>query len=145
MSNPDIVALRAFLASGAATNVTASPLLAALGARFESYDAASATLTMSFRPSDLFRQGAGLIQGGAIAAMLDFGMAFAAFAGMKEGSGAVTTTLTSNLLGAAKSDRVEVIGRVRRAGRRVIFAEAEMQSEGKLVATASSSLLPLAG
>lgn len=143
MSNPDAVALRAFLADPVPQAMTSSPLLVALGARLEAWDPASAQLTMRFVPEAMFRQGAGLIQGGAVAAMLDFALAFAAMAVLPANQAAVTTTLTTNLIGAGGSAEVIVRGRVLKAGRRAIFTEADMTSEGRLIATASSSLLPV--
>lgn len=143
MSNPDVQALRAFLAHPSPQAIESSPLLVALGARLEAWDAARQQLTMQFAPNDMFRQGAGLIQGGAVAAMLDFALAFAAIAVLPSHQAAVTTTLTTNLIGAGSSPRVVVRGRVLRAGRRSVFAEADMTSDGRLIATASSTLLPV--
>lgn len=143
MTNPDVVALRAFLAQPVSQPMMSSPLLSALGARLEAWDAERQQLTISFAPGALFRQGAGLIQGGAVTAMLDFALAFAAIAVLPEGQAAVTTTLTTNLIGAGSTPEVIVRGRVLRAGRRSIFAEADMTSDRRLIATASSTLLPI--
>ncbi len=143
MSNPDVVALREFLADPVPRSMESSPLLVALAARLEAWHAERKELTMRFSPDGMFRQGAGLIQGGAVASMLDFAMVFAAMAVLSGRHAAVTTSLTTNLIGTGSTPEVIVRGRVLRAGRGAIFSEGDMFSDARLVATASATLLPV--
>lgn len=142
MTNPDVVALHAFLADPVPRPMTSSPLLEALGARLLAWEPDRAELTMTFAPGELFRQGAGVIQGGAVTAILDFAMAFAAMARLGD-QAAVTSSITTNLMGAGMAPEVAVRGRVLRTGRRLVFAEADLEGGGRLLATATSTLLPV--
>jgi len=125
--------------------VTTNRLAAALDMRLLGYDAAAKTLDMEFRPGAEFRQGAGLIQGGAIAAMLDFAMAFAAMTELAEGAGLSTTTMTTTFLRPARAAAYRATGRIERAGRRVIFAAADLHDGAAKVAQATSALLVVPG
>ncbi|MAZ16728.1 MAG: phenylacetic acid degradation protein [Ahrensia sp.] len=138
--NPDIVELRAFVASGEPTAIGSSPLLEALGARFVAHEPEARTLTLEFVPSDLFRQGAGNVQGGAVGAMLDFAMAFAAFTVLGDGHSGVTVALNTQFCGAAAAGSLTAIGRVDKAGRKMLFASGELRQGDRLIATAQSTL-----
>lgn len=138
--NPDIVELRAFMASGEPAAIGSSPLLEALGARFVAHDPQARTLMLEFLPSDLFRQGAGNVQGGAVGAMLDFAMAFAAFTVLGEGQAGVTVALNTQFCGAAAAGAVTATGRVDKAGRKMLFASGELRQGDRLIATAQSTL-----
>ena len=59
--NPDIRAFRRFLERGEEMEVHSSPLLAALKCRLVAADAE--TVTLRFDPPEMFRQGAGVVQG----------------------------------------------------------------------------------
>jgi len=78
--NPDLVLVRRFVAGGGAIlPVDSSALAVALGAHLEAWNPERRELVMSCEPDATFRQGAGVLQGGALASMLDFAMAFAGF------------------------------------------------------------------
>jgi uncharacterized protein (TIGR00369 family) len=141
--NADHVALHRFLAGDAPGPMHTSPLLEAMGATLESYDAESGQLIMGFSPSSLFRQGAGFMQGGALAAMLDFVMAFTGMAAAGREHTITTTSMTTNYLAGSKGSTFRAIGDVEKAGRRVIYVRAQLEEDGRAVASASSTLLVL--
>jgi uncharacterized protein (TIGR00369 family) len=142
--NPDLVLVRRFIAApGVPLAVDSNPLAVALGARLEGFDSGRRELAMAYAPQPLFRQGAGVVQGGAIASMLDFAMAFACFTQLPDGAAVSTLTLGVTLQKAATAARYEAIGRVDKPGRRVMFASAEMKAGDGLIATSTSTLLVL--
>ena len=144
--NPDAQAVRAFMAAGSIgpVDVTSNPLAAALGAQLVAVDAEAGEIRMVFRPDDTFKQGAGVVLGGAVSAMLDFAMAYACFVVLPENQTVATTSMTTNFLGAAHGGMaVEAVGRVDKTGRRVMFTSAELRAGGKLIANGTSSLLVL--
>lgn len=144
--NPDREAVRAFLADpGRPVAMETSPLLAALGARLAGHDPTRRELVMTFAPQPLFRQGAGVVQGGAVSAMLDFVMGFAGMATAAAGQSITTTSLTTSFYGPARAAEYVARGRIEKPGRRVMFAAAELEGEGRIVAAATSVLLVVEG
>lgn len=141
MENPDRAAVLAFVTGGPAGPVATSPLLEALGAEFAGFDPEAGTLTLRFCPAPLFRQGADVVQGGAVCAMLDFVMAFAAMAAVGPDGHVATTTLTTAFLAAADAENCVGVGRIDKAGRRLVYARAELLAGARTVATATSALL----
>ncbi len=142
--NPDLVLVRRFIAApDVPLAVDSNPLAVALGARLEGFNAGRRELSMGYAPQPLFRQGAGVVQGGAIASMLDFAMAFACFTQLPDEGAVSTLTLGVTLQKAATAADYSVVGRVDKPGRRVMFASAEMRAGSDLVATATSTLLVL--
>jgi uncharacterized protein (TIGR00369 family) len=146
--NPDRALVLEFLAAGRQPLALASnPLAADLGGTLLELDPARGTALLAFEPTARFVQGAGVLQGGIIGAMLDFAMAFAAharLAGGPEHLHFATATLTVNLLRPAAPGRQLARARIVREGRRVLFADSELAAEdGRVLATASS-VLPLA-
>lgn len=145
-ANPDADLLRALM-SGAVVSpveVTSNRLAEALGAYLVAADAGDRSVRLTFLPGDEFLQGAGVVQGGAVSAMLDFAMAWACFTALPPEHTVTTTSMTSNFMGAARGGEVvEAFGRVDRPGRRVMFTSAELRAGGKLIANATSSLLVL--
>jgi len=93
-----------------------------------------------------FTQGNSVVQGGILAAMLDFGMIFAAFTRTDTGHTLATITQTTNFLRPALAGDFTVEAEVERAGRLLIHTRATLSAaDGKPVATASSpiALIPL--
>ncbi|MFC3227691.1 PaaI family thioesterase [Marinibaculum pumilum] len=145
--NPDREAIRAFVVdpSGPVPMPT-NPLLAAFGAELLALDREARVLTMRFTPQPLFWQGAGVVQGGALAAMLDFVMGFAGMAVATDSQTITTTSLTTSFYAAARSESYTARGVVAKPGRRVMFATAELEgADGRAVAAATSTLLVLEG
>lgn len=141
LDNPDLDLVRRFVAEGGARPVATSPLLSALGAELVWFDPERRELTMRFSPDDLFRQGAGFIQGGAITAMLDFAMAFAGMAVSDEGKSVTTASMTTSFYAPASGKAYVATARIDRQGRRILFAAADLACDERKIAAATSSLL----
>ncbi|RST85026.1 PaaI family thioesterase [Aquibium carbonis] len=142
--NPDLVLVRRFMAGGGVgLPVDSSALAVALGARLEAWSPERRELVMGYEPDATFRQGAGVLQGGAVASMLDFAMAFAGFTQLADGAGLSTLTMNVVFQKAARGGRYTVRGRIEKPGRRVMFAAAEITDGDDVVATATSTLLVL--
>ena len=142
-TNPDLEFARAFFADPSPRAMHTSALLTALGAELVGHDKDRREVRMRFSPDDLFRQGTGNIQGGAIAAMLDFAMVLAAFAEVDMDSTVSTTTMTSSFYGAGTAREFTALGRVEKPDRRLIFTSAELRAGDRPIAGATSTLLVL--
>jgi len=141
--NPDLEFARAFFADPSPRAMRTSGLLKALDAELVGYERGKRELTMRFAPGDVFRQGTGNIQGGAITAMLDFAMVLAAFAEIDAASTVSTTTMTSSFYGPGTAREFTAVGRVEKPGRRLIFTSAELRAGERAIAGATSTLLVL--
>lgn len=140
-ANPDRARLLEFLERCEPMEIGTSPSLEAMCARLERYESDSSTLTMSFLPSEFFRQGAGVIQGGAMSMMLDYVMAFSAMAAVHEGSSVVTVSMSTDFLGAATGDEMTAVASVDKAGKQVVFARSQLMDGERLAASAHATLL----
>jgi uncharacterized protein (TIGR00369 family) len=105
--------------------LTSNPLARELGGAVLDLSAERGEAALTFAPPERFAQGAGVLQGGIVTAMLDFAMAFAAHAklGAEERTFA-TASLSIHFLRPALPGRYVARGRLVRAGRRLLFAEA---------------------
>lgn len=140
--NPDHVLMRAFMAGdGTPVPVETNGLFRTLNTTLAGYDAGARAVTLRFQPDDLFRQGSGVIQGGAISAMLDFAMAFAAMTTVELTSSVTTTSMNTTFYAAGKGAVYEAVGKVEKPGRRMVFTSATLTCEGKQIAAATSTLL----
>ncbi|MDY7104961.1 MAG: PaaI family thioesterase [Actinomycetota bacterium] len=146
MDNPDRVLLARFAAGdGTIMALDSNPLAYALGGRITALDVEAGTVELRFRPGPTFLQGAGMIQGGAIAAMLDFAMAFTVLAGLPAEQGATTVNLNVSLQRPCLAGEHRARGTVERRGRSLAFAHAELapvdgDDVGTPVATATSTM-----
>lgn len=141
--NPDRLRIREFL-SGAEAPLAfdTSPLLAALGTSILA--ASSGHITLRFDPSPIFLQGASVVQGGAVSAMLDFAMAAAIMTALDAKIHFATASLTVSFLATVKPGPLVAEGEIDRLGRRNGFARAQLRSEsGKAVLATASSVLTL--
>ena len=140
--NPDHVLMRGFMAGdGAPVRVETNRLFVALDTMLVAYDAEARTVTLRYEPGELFRQGSGVIQGGAISAMLDFAMAFAAMSVVELDHSVTTTAMNTSFYAAGKGKVYEALGKVEKPGRRMVFTSAMLSCEGRAIAAASSTLL----
>ena len=130
-----------FAQDGVATSMHSSPLAELLGARLESYDADAKEMTMTFAPPPAFRQGAGVVQGGAVSMMLDFVLAFCAMPSVGASKSLATVSLATDFMGAAKGERVQATGIVDRAGRSMVFTRGWLTDGDRKVASAQSALM----
>ena len=143
--NSDQTLIAAFL-SGDRTPapITSSPLAALLNAQLLEADAAGKAV-LSFEPPETFIQGARVLQGGTVATMLDYAMAFAVLAGLPAGRSCATASLTTNFLKPAAPGKYLARGSVDRMGSQVAFGSAILQraDNNQTVATATA-VMPVA-
>lgn len=139
----DQALLLQFLAGdGAPRPMDANPLARALGCELLRVDAKSGRVELRFSPQALFVQGTGVLQGGAVSAMLDFAMAFAVLAHLPAGASCATVNMASSFLRPAPQGAYRAVGEIERCGRSLAFTQARLmrEEEGVVVATASSTL-----
>ncbi|MGI8925964.1 MAG: PaaI family thioesterase [Tepidiformaceae bacterium] len=111
-----------------------SPAMVTLGGEMISWEEGRAVLRFPVREE--WMNPLGQLQGGIFAAMMDGAMAVAAL-------GIATATLQVSILRPVSAGMLTVTGEVVKAGRRVIYAEAEARDEaGRLVARGNQSGLP---
>ena len=144
--NADRALVLEFLRNGGRPAAIASnPLARDLAAHILALDAELGTAVLAFAPPERFVQGAGVLQGGIVATLLDFAMAFAAHARLaREERAFSTATLNVALLRPAPPGRYLAKGTIVRAGGRLFYAEADLTAEagGESIARASA-LMPL--
>ena len=108
------------------------PFLDLVDVRNERRDRGSSFVTLQARPE--ISNTVGDVHGGAIATLLDVAMAGAAQT-MRPEEGVVTVSMSLNFLRPGRG-LLQALGKVRRAGRSVMFCDGEVVDEGgKLVAT----------
>lgn len=138
--NPDQALIHEFLAGdGAPRPFDANPLARSLGTRLLAADAVEGSVTLGFEPGPQFLQGNGCVQGGIVAAMLDFALALSVLTRLEAGHGHSTASFSVNLLRPTRIGRYVAEGRIQRMGSRLAFAEASLFLEGakEQVATAT--------
>ena len=141
--NSDLQLLRRVLAAPVLPQkVDSSPMARALGTTILELDAKAGRIVLGYEPGELFLQGAGVIQGGAIGGMLDAAMAMAALSGQPADKSVATASMNLHFLKAAPPGRYRAEGLVERAGRRLVYTRALLtaESDGALIATATSVL-----
>ena len=117
-----------------------APIFKTLGIEFESVEHGQAVLCI--QPHAYLMHGRGILHGGAISALLDTAMAWAALSVMDQGRGFTTAHLSVDFVRPAPvgSGRIRAEGRVLNAGQRMLLLEAKAtNSTGKLVALGTSS------
>ena len=91
----------------------------------------------------------GFVHAGVSATIMDSACGYAAFSLMPGDARVLTIEFKTSLLAPAAGDSFRAVGEVRKAGRSVYFAEAELHAlkddEDKLVATMSGTLMALRG
>ena len=146
--NPDQVAMKRFaLDAGVQVDFAANPFAKALGTRVIAVDLEAGMVRLAFSPDGIFVQGAGVLQGGAISAMLDFAMAFALLAVLPEGQTCSTANANVSFLRPAPRGDYVAVGEITRRGSRLAFARAGVfpaDAPDRLVATATSTLAIIA-
>jgi uncharacterized protein (TIGR00369 family) len=99
-----------------------------------------ATLSMRVRPD--MQNGVGWMQGAMFTALADEAMALALYSVLTPQEGIATISESTSFLKGARDGRLVAIGRVVRKGRRVAFAEGEIQREqedGELLARCTAA------
>ena len=136
--NPDQALLKRFLADPATpVAIDSNPLGIALCGKLLARK--GDTLRIGFEPGRDFLQGNDVVQGGIVATMLDMTAAFAVLATLPDERTVATASMTVSFLAAVLPGPLVAIATVERAGRRLIFARAQLESapDGALLATAS--------
>ena len=141
--NPDRALVLQFLRGGGQPlAISSNPLASDLGGMICELDAPDGTALLAFAPPPRFLQGAQILQGGALATMLDFAMAFAAHARLEsQEQPFATASLTVHFLRPAPAPaRYLARGRILKSGSRLLYAEADIrrESEARIIAAASA-------
>lgn len=120
--------------------IDSSPLAALLGTQLVAVDAAAGALVLGFDPDASLRQGRGVVQGGIVAAMLDFACAFAVLLQLGPARSTATASLNLGFMRATRIGPLQARARVQRLGASLAFASAELHQDEQLVAAASATL-----
>ncbi len=123
--------------------VESNPMAQALGMVLRAVDPACGGVELGFEPGGQFVQGTGVLQGGALAGMLDFAMAFAVMSKLADGETCATVSLNLSLMRPAPQGLYIARGELERRGRAMAFARATLETTGPepvCVATATSVL-----
>lgn len=142
--NTDVTAVHAAMraeSESANEALRDNPMARMLDARI--VEARTDFVALEFEPSRNLLQGAGVLQGGAVTAMLDFAMAFAALTGTSSEGTCGTVNLNVSFLRPAETGRYRAEGHVERRGKTMAFVNARLSSEetDTVVATATSVLV----
>lgn len=139
-NNPDKLLLDQLLQGKVIANHTlGNPLAQALKLHVE--DVSLDKIKLSFDISQQFTQGHGVVQGGIIAAMLDFAAAFLGLANTQDPKSVVTTNLSINYLRAAPAGKFYVDAHLDKTGAKMVFCSAALyQQTGSNIATAIFSM-----
>lgn len=147
--NPDQALLHRFRdAPGPPIPIEASPFAMALAGHIAKVDADAGRVELQFTPGPMFLQGANVVQGGVVSAMIDFAMAFAGLAMLPRDRVCATTTLNVAFLRPARPATYVAVGEIERMGRQVGFARgwvAEADRPPVATGTASLTVIELAG
>ena len=121
-----------------------SPHSNLLGSRFVDFDEATQTATMHFTVKKDMTTWRGGVQGGLVAGYLDDVMGYAYVASTGGEMAPLNLDLSMTLIRLIPEGATVIgKGRVVKAGRRVVFLEAELLSEdGKIYARATSTAIP---
>ncbi len=126
-ANPDQELIHKFLADGAhPIPFDANPMVRALHASLHAADLETGRVELEFEPDPLFIQGTGVLQGGALTAMLDFAMAFATLAYLPVGASCATINLSTAFVRVAPQGRYLAVGEVEKAGRQIAYTHARL-------------------
>ena len=143
--NPDQLALHQWLKDkSTAPSFATNPMARALGTRLISLNAESGAIQLEFAPDGIFVQGVGVLQGGALSAMLDFAMAFSLLGVLPTNQGCTTAQVNVSFLRAAPRGVYVATGEIEKRGRQLVFSRASLASADdpdRPVATATSTLM----
>lgn len=141
--NPDHALIRRFLAQPAQPlALDSNPLAAELNTRLHAWNSEDRLLTLRFSPGMRQLQGNGVVQGGLVTAMLDFGLAFCVLASIAPPRTAVTASLHTHFERAVLPGELEVRAKVDRVGSRLAFTTAQLTRAGdfEVLARATATL-----
>ena len=104
------------------------------------YDQENKTLEMSFTAIDAFCHSGNIVQGGYITGMLDAAMAYAMIGWPDACDGVATLEIKVNFMTPGHPGKMNAIGRIVHHGRSIAYLDAELRQEGRLIATANSTV-----
>lgn len=114
-----------------------------MGAEFVSFDAATQMVSMKFNAPECFITPRGSVQGGLVAGFLDEAMGWAYTCATDGTHSPLMLDVNFSLLKPVPEGPLKATGRVVKAGRRVVFLEAELMLEdGTLLARSTSTAIP---
>ena len=144
-TNPGRAAFRAAIAKLSLPNpeplvIRHSPFAQSLEASIVSVDLEHRRLRARFNPGEQYLQGAGVLQGGILATMLDFSMAFITLAVLPEELSCATAQLNVHYLKAAKTGYYIAEAEIEKVGKRLVFNRASIAPAegGDAVASATA-------
>ena len=105
-------------------------LAVSLGGEVLSMDPDSGAAVIAFEPDERFLQGGGVIHGGIVSTMLDYGVAMSGFCKVGKGRSFATVSLTVHFLKPVLTGRHLVESRLDRIGSSLIFASASLRRDG---------------
>jgi uncharacterized protein (TIGR00369 family) len=116
------------------------PFARLLGLELDEVGSGTATLGLKVRKE--LKQNHGVVHGGAIASLIDTATAFAILSLLEPGEKVTTVDLTISYLRPITDGRITAVGKVLRAGRRLLVVSAEVfDKDGKLTTTALSTYI----
>ena len=141
--NPDLIALHSVIDEGkTAVTLDVNPLAQHLDVKI--MQASKGKVTMHCTVDETYVQGNGVIQGGALSMLLDFGLAFAGLSVVSLEQNVSTTSMNVSFMRPAFPGTYRIESEIEKAGRSMIFAKAQLfDANDKLVASASSPLMVL--
>jgi uncharacterized protein (TIGR00369 family) len=131
-----------YLQAMAAGTIPAPPIVGLIDAQLASVDSGTAVFTLE--PNESHFNPIGAVHGGIICTLLDSAAGCAVHSTLPRGTGYTSIEIKVNFMRGVTLDsgRLTARGWVKKPGRRVAFAEAEItDGSGKTVATASSAVL----
>jgi uncharacterized protein (TIGR00369 family) len=122
-------------------------LMTTLGATL--IDVTPGAVEIVLKPGDAVSQQHGFVHAGAVAAIADSAAGYAALTLMPADAGVLTAEFKINLLAPATGDRIIARGKVIKAGRTLVLAQAEVfaEKDGKerLVALLTATMMTVRG
>ncbi len=107
------------------------------------------SVEIALRPAASMSQQHGFVHGGAVSAIADTAAGYAALSVMPPGTGVLTAEFKINLLAPAAGDRIIARGRVVKAGRTLVLAQAdvfaEVDGKEKLIALLTATMMVVQG
>ncbi|MFT5220668.1 MAG: hypothetical protein ACI9LO_003308 [Planctomycetota bacterium] len=100
----------------------------------------STTLEMTFSSGLEFCHSGDIVQGGYITAMLDAAMAYAVIGAEDNCDGVATLEIKANFITVARNGDFNAVGKAVHVGGSIAYLEGQLFQQGKLVATATSTV-----
>jgi uncharacterized protein (TIGR00369 family) len=116
------------------------PCVALLGGHAVAFDLEACELVMTYQPTPEFCHSGNIVQGGYITAMIDAVMAYAAISIPDLCEGVASLEIKVSFMAPGRPGPMEARGRVVNAGRSIGHLDGELHQNGKLIATATSTV-----